>query len=128
MIAAVPVSVLAAGGSGVPSTSGPELAAAAVPSETNTTTGIGRSLCRIVGTEACSDSSSSTGTGRGTATDTATDTGTGTDTGATTDAGTATGTAHSTASDGPPGLCTNVRVPGCHTTTSSPRSPTRCST
>jgi hypothetical protein len=114
VIAAVPVSVLAAGGSGTSTASRPALTALDVPNETNTTTGIGRSLCHIIGTQACSDSSSSAA---GTTTGGGTDTSGGTGTASETDTASAT----SSAPGGPPetGLCTNVRVPGCHTTTSS---------
>jgi hypothetical protein len=102
VVAAVPVSVLAAGGSTPADGSGAALAAVSVPSATSTTTGIGRSLCRIVGTPACTDSP------------TTSDTGTATDTGADTT------TAGGSSALAPPdtGVCSNVKLPGVCATSS----------
>jgi hypothetical protein len=103
VVAAVPVSVLAAGGATPAVGSGAALAAVSVPSDTSTTTGIGRSICHIVGTPACQD------------TPTTSDTGNATDTGATT-------TAADSSALGPPetGLCGTARLPGvCRTSSQS---------
>ncbi|HEY2702947.1 MAG TPA: hypothetical protein VGL20_04585 [Candidatus Dormibacteraeota bacterium] len=112
MVAAVPVSVLAAGGSSPVGGSGARLTAVSlVPSETNTTTGIGRSICHIIGTQACKDTPSTTsGSGSGGSTDTATDSVTDTSTDAATS---------SPASPPETGLCSNAKVPGVCSTRSA---------
>jgi hypothetical protein len=105
VVAAVPVSVLAAGGSTPAGGSGAALAGVSVPSDTSTTTGIGRSICHIVGTPACKDTPTTSDTGS--ATDTGTDT---------------TTAAADTSALGPPdtGLCSNAKVPGlCRTSSQS---------
>jgi hypothetical protein len=105
VVAAVPVSVLAAGGSAPAAPPGSQLAAVAVPADSSTTTGIGRSICRIVGTQACSDPAPTT---------------TGSESGSGTDSSTGTDTTMS-ATSGPPQsrLCGNVKLPSCTTASSS---------
>jgi hypothetical protein len=100
VVAAVPVSVLAAGGSTPTGGSGAALTAVSVPSDSSTTTGIGRSICHIVGTPACTDAP--TTSDAGTATDTT--------------------TAGSSGALGPPdtGVCSTVKLPGvCRTSSKS---------